>query len=198
VLRHSEEVLSASPRLWICHKLTGELVTMDDPGGRPTIFNRLQKMGLPYGLKAVGRLDYNTSGLLLLTNDGDLKRTLEHPRQSKITRTYRVTVKGVVRPSWLNFLRKGAKINGTHYRPMQVDVLESKKSESFLEVALEEGKKNEIRRALSAGGLHVNKLVRTEFGPYHLGQLKPGDVLEVSVNKLDGVLTQQGRGRRRK
>ena len=182
VLKEAKErVLKERPRLWLCHKYAGELVTMDDPQQRPTIFQRLERLGLPAGLKSVGRLDYNTSGLILFTNDGQLKRALEHPKASRLTRKYRVKVKGKIRRSWLSFLRSGAKIKGIQYRPIRVKIVKEGKPYSHLEVELNEGKKNEVRRVLSAGGMFVNELKRIEFGPYNLKNLKPGSAIEVKL-----------------
>lgn len=185
------ELDSGAPRgrtkLWALHKLPRELVTDYDPDGRPTIAGRLrQMMGADFygnlGVKAVGRLDYMSEGLLLLTNDGILKRYLELPR-SGMQRIYSVTARGKISARWLAYLRRGAEVNGKFLKPMSVEVLESRGRHHSLEITLTEGKNREIRRALAAGGLSVKRLIRTSYGPYHLGNLSRGSLLEIKPRK---------------
>ncbi|KDO26731.1 hypothetical protein SPRG_20528 [Saprolegnia parasitica CBS 223.65] len=165
-------------RVWIAHKLMGELVTTSDPQGRPTIMDRLKKMGMQHHIMAVGRLDFNTEGLLLLTNDGAYARELEHP-QFEVQRTYRVLVRGQVLPSKIAELQKGAVVDGIKYRPIQVTIESTKDKDSWLKVKLSEGKNREVRKALAHVRLIVKRLIRVEYGPYRLADLQKGYVLEV-------------------
>ena len=137
-------------------------------------------------LKYIGRLDRDTSGLILFTNDGKLKRFMENPKLSYITRKYQVTIEGQVQHDWLNFLKRGAVIDGVKYRPMKIEFLRAGSDGSKfneLEMTLTEGKKNEIRKVLKAGGMPVKRLHRLEYGPYTLSGLNPGDIIEVKVNE---------------
>ena len=153
-------------RLWVADKLPGELVTRDDPQGRATLDRRLAAMGLPQPLVTVGRLDYNSEGIILLTNCGQLARELELPR-NELERQYHVLVHGPLTPKTLRALRRGVDIEGEKFRPMEVAVLDNPSDRKWwLHVTLREGRYREIRRALAAFGLVVNKLVRQSYGPY--------------------------------
>ncbi|KAF0690278.1 Aste57867_18304 [Aphanomyces stellatus] len=179
-----EKPLSARPtkrRVWMAHKLAGELVTTHDPQGRPTIMDRIKRMGIQSHLMA-GRLDFNTEGLLLLTNDGDYARQLEHPKY-EVTRVYRVLVRGQVLPSKIEELQRGALVDGIKYRPMQVKIESTKDKDSWLQIKLTEGKNREIRKAMAHVRLIVKRLVRVEYGPYRLADLTKGHVLEVHPKK---------------
>ncbi|WP_119167522.1 pseudouridine synthase [Algihabitans albus] len=169
------------PRLWRYHKPTGLLTTERDPEGRPTVFDRLPA-GLPR-VMPVGRLDLSSEGLLLLTNDGGLKRQLELPATGW-RRRYRVRVFGMVAPKALERLRDGIEVDGVSYGPIEAQ-LDNKPTErtgganAWLTMTLREGKNREIRRVCEALGLRVNRLIRLAFGPFQLGALKPGEVEEV-------------------
>ena len=156
----------APQKLWLADKLAGELVTLDDPLDRPILQDRLDQMGLPRPLISVGRLDFNTEGLLLLTSCGHLARELEHPRNS-IRRVYHVLVHGNLTHKTVTALRRGITVDGEKFRPMEVSVLDqSSERKWWLEVTLREGKYREVRRLLSVFGLTVNRLVRHAYGPY--------------------------------
>ncbi|OQR98399.1 RNA pseudouridine synthase [Thraustotheca clavata] len=170
-------------RVWIAHKLPGELVTTNDPQGRPTIMDRLKKMGMRNHVMAVGRLDFNTEGLLLLTNDGAYARELEHPK-FEVQRTYRALVRGQVLPSKIAELQKGAVVDGVKYRPIEVKIESTKDKDSWLQVKLSEGKNREVRKALAHVRLIVKRLIRIEYGPYRLADLPKGYVLEVQPKAL--------------
>ena len=191
------QVASGAPqgktRLWLLHKLREELVTDHDPEGRPTIYQRIASMMgenafRPLGMKAVGRLDFMSEGLLLLTNDGVLKRHLEMP-STGLERKYKVQARGGLNTKWLDYLGKGAYVKdretgrGKKYRPIGIDVLSSKGKKHVLNVTLTEGKTREIRKALAAGGMSVNKLLRVGYGPYHLGALEKGSMREIKVHR---------------
>ena len=169
------------PRLWLYHKPTGLVTTTRDEQGRPTIFDDLPEE-LPR-VMSVGRLDLNSEGLLLLTNDGTVKRKLELPETGWV-RKYRVRVKG--RPQDADFepLRKGLDLDGERFQPMQVALDRQQGANAWVTVAIREGKNREIRRAMEAVGLSVNRLIRVSYGPFQLGQLKRGAVEEIRPRVL--------------
>ncbi|GAA6179939.1 hypothetical protein NBRC116594_13770 [Shimia sp. NS0008-38b] len=163
-------------RLWLYHKPTGLVTTNRDEKGRETIFDKLPDT-LPR-VMTVGRLDLNSEGLLLLTNDGGVKRQLELPSTGWL-RKYRVRING--RPTEETFapLRKGIVVDGERFQPMDISLDRQQGANAWVTVGLREGKNREIRRAVEAVGLTVNRLIRTSYGPFQLGQLKPGEVEEV-------------------
>lgn len=163
-------------RLWLYHKPTGLVTTTKDEQGRPTIFDDLPE-DLPR-VMSVGRLDINSEGLLLLTNDGGIKRRLELPSTGWLRR-YRVRING--RPSDATFepLRKGLEVDGQRFQPMIVTLDRQQGANAWVTVGLREGKNREIRRAMEDLGLKVNRLIRLSYGPFQLGQLKPGAVEEI-------------------
>ena len=172
-------------RLWKFHKPKGLITSHKDEKSRQTIFQILPK-NLPR-LITVGRLDLNSEGLLLLTNDGDLKRKLELP-SSKIVRSYRVRAKGVANENKLSRLRQGITVDGIRYRPMEVNIIKQNTSNVWLSVRLMEGKNREIRLSFQAIGLQVNKLIRTSFGPIVLGKLDKGQIEEVKLDSFSAIL----------
>ena len=163
-------------RLWLYHKPPGRVTTARDEQGRPTIFDDLPE-DMPR-VMSVGRLDLNSEGLLLLTNDGAIKRRLELPSTGWL-RKYRVRIKGQPEDSAFAPLRKGIDVDGTHYQPMIVTLDRQQGANAWLTVGLREGKNREIRRAMESLGFAVNRLIRVSYGPFQLGQLKPGAVEEV-------------------
>ena len=163
-------------RLWLYHKPAGLVTSHKDDQGRATIFDELPE-DLPR-VMSVGRLDLNSEGLLLLTNDGGIKRKLELPSTGWLRR-YRVRVKGRPTDALLEPLRKGAHVDGTDYLPMIVSIDRQQGANAWLTVGLREGKNREIRRAMEAVNLSVNRLIRTSYGPFQLGELKTGEVEEL-------------------
>lgn len=163
-------------RLWLYHKPTGLVTTAKDEKGRETVFDALPE-DLPR-VMSVGRLDLNSEGLLLLTNDGEIKRKLELPSTGWV-RKYRVRVKGAPTDDMIAPIRKGITIEGEQFQPMTVSIDRQQGSNAWLTVALKEGKNREIRRAMEAVGLSVNRLLRVSYGPFQLGTLKAGEVEEV-------------------
>lgn len=164
------------PRLWLFHKATGLVTTHKDEQGRPTIYDDLPE-DMPR-VMSVGRLDLNSEGLLLLTNDGGLKRQLELPSTGWLRR-YRVRVKGNPTDATLAPLREGVVVDREVFQPMQVTLDRQQGANAWLTVGLREGKNREIRRAMENIGLSVNRLIRISYGPFQLGPLKPGEVEEV-------------------
>lgn len=163
-------------RVWLYHKPTGLVTTHKDEQDRATIFENLPE-DLPR-VMSVGRLDLNSEGLLLLTNDGGIKRQLELPSTGWL-RKYRVRVKGAVNDEKLAPLRKGVTVDGEKFQPMTVNFDRQQGANAWVTVGLREGKNREIRRAMESIGLSVNRLIRTSYGPFSLGTLKQGEVEEI-------------------
>lgn len=171
-------------RLFLYHKPQGLLTTARDNEGRPTVFEKLPK-SLPR-VVSVGRLDMNSEGLLLLTNDGELARFLELP-STGWKRKYRVRVRGDVDEKRLAALKKGITVEGIHYKSIEATLDKSGKenlkktggANAWLHVTLTEGKNREIRRVMEALGLSVNRLIRISYGPFNLDKLPEGGVGEV-------------------
>jgi 23S rRNA pseudouridine2605 synthase len=164
------------PRLWLYHKPTGLVTTTRDEKGRGTIYDDLPSE-MPR-VMSVGRLDLNSEGLLLLTNDGGIKRQLELPSTGWLRR-YRARVNGRPEDKTLDPLRKGITVEGERFQPMEITLDRQKGANAWLTVGLREGKNREIRRAMEAVGLSVNRLIRVSYGPFQLGELKAGMVEEV-------------------
>lgn len=163
-------------RLWRYHKPRGLVTTHKDPEGRATVFEKLPPE-LPRVI-SVGRLDLNTEGLLLLTNDGALARHLELP-STAWTRRYRVRVHGRPTPAALETLSKGLTIDGVRYGVIQAAIDSEKGANAWLSLGLQEGKNREIRRVLEHIGLEVTRLIRISYGPFQLGDLERGNVRQV-------------------
>lgn len=166
------------PRVWRYHKTAGTITTNSDPQGRPTVFEKLPPE-LPR-VVSVGRLDFNTEGLLLLTNDGEIARHMELPANAWL-RHYRVRVYGDVSAKKLAELAKGVTISGIRYDSVKAE-MEKEKAEghnSWLSVTIREGKNREVRKIMEHLGLQVTRLIRTSFGPFQLGKLPRGNIEEV-------------------
>jgi len=161
------------PRLWRYHKPKGLVTTHNDPEGRPTVFEKMPPE-MPRVI-SVGRLDFNTEGLLLLTNDGGLARHLELPANAWVRR-YRVRAKGRVTPQQLEALKSGVEIEGVRYGPVEAAVDSVQGANMWLTVAVREGKNREVRKIVSHLGLTVNRLIRVSFGPFQLLDLAPGAI----------------------
>ncbi|WP_193177082.1 pseudouridine synthase [Oricola nitratireducens] len=168
-------------RLWLYHKPAGLVTTNRDPEGRPTVFEKLPK-DLPRVL-SVGRLDINTEGLLLLTNDGGLARMLELP-QTGWLRRYRVRAHGKVEQKRLDELKNGIVVDGVFYGAVEAEIEREQGANIWLTVGLREGKNREVKNILGALGLDVNRLIRISFGPFQLGELPEGAVLEIKGKTL--------------
>ena len=164
------------PRLWLYHKPIGLVTTTRDEQGRATIYDKLPPE-LPR-VVTVGRLDINSEGLLLLTNDGGVKRQMELPSTGWL-RKYRVRVNGRPTDLQLEPLRQGITVDGERFQPMTVIIDRQQGANAWLTVSLREGKNREIRRALQDIGLSVNRLIRISYGPFQLNTLKAGAVEEI-------------------
>ena len=176
-------------RLYRFHKPPGTLTAASDPKGRPTIYDRL-----PAGMSRVmpvGRLDFMTEGLLLLTNDGELKRRLELP-SSGVKRTYRARAFGAVTQVQLEDLAEGVTIEGMRYGSIDANLERRTGRNCWIEMSLTEGKNREVRRVLAHLGLQVSRLIRTDYGELSLGGLEPGQVEEVKGDELEAFMRTLG------
>ncbi len=169
------------PRLWCYHKPPGLITSHSDPQGRPTVFERLPG-SLPRVI-SVGRLDLTSEGLLLLTNDGALARTLELPATGW-TRRYRVRVFGAVNEDRLAALEDGLTIGKVSYGPINARLDSRRGDNAWLAVSLREGKNREVRNVMEHLGLKVSRLIRVAYGPFQLGRLPRGQVREISAKVL--------------
>lgn len=172
-------------RLWCYYKPKGLVTTHKDERDRPTIFEALRKT-LPRVI-SVGRLDLNSEGLLLLTNDGELARHLELPSTGWVRR-YRVRVHGHIDPQELKKLEKGITIEGIHYGAITATLDRQKGDNAWLTVSLQEGKNRELRRVFEFLGWPVSRLIRTSYGPFQLGTLEPGSVKAIPPKVLKDQL----------
>ena len=163
-------------RVWRYHKPSGLVTSNADEKGRDTVFDKLPP-DMPR-VMSIGRLDLNSEGLLLLTNDGDLKRKLELP-STGWTRKYRVRANGSIEDKALAPLRAGVTVDGERFQPMTIDIDRVQGANIWLTVSIKEGKNREIRRALEFVGLKVNRLIRLSYGPFQLGELARGAVEEI-------------------
>ncbi len=173
---------AAAPLVYYAlHKPTGVVTTLSDPKGRPAIRDLTRKIRAR--VYPVGRLDYHSSGLLLLTNDGDLAFRVTHPRY-EVVKTYHVKVSGHADERALQRLRQGIQMEEGKTAPAEVNVLETSEQKSWLEIRIAEGRKHQIRRMCDAVGLPVEKLTRMAIGPVKLGRLQPGEVRELTRVEL--------------
>ncbi|MDP3263038.1 MAG: pseudouridine synthase [Tabrizicola sp.] len=186
------------PRLWLYYKPDGLVTSASDEKGRDTVFDNLPE-DMPR-VMSVGRLDLNSEGLLLLTNDGGLKRRLELPSTGWL-RKYRVRVKGNPTDPDLEPLRKGITVDGERFQPMDVRLDRHQGANAWLTVGIREGRNREIRRAMEHIGLTVNRLIRISYGPFRLNEMKPGEVEEIRGKVLRdqlGLAEEDGKAITRK
>jgi len=172
-------------RIWLYHKPQKLMCTTFDPQNRPTIYHQLSLLGIdvPH-IISVGRLDFLSEGLMILTNNGDLARALELP-SSHIERSYRVRAFGrMFNEETLQKLRKGVYMGGRQYGPYHIDLIRRQQTNTWMHMKLFEGKNNEIRKVMRKFSLRVNRLIRTSYGPYTLGVIpNPNDLAEVRMTK---------------
>lgn len=184
-------------RLFAFHKPSGLLTAERDPKGRPTIYAALRN-ALPRGagrVMPVGRLDFNTEGLLMLTNDGELKRAMELP-SSGVPRTYRARAFGDITQGQLDDLIEGIEIDGIRYGRIEADLERGSGKNRWIEMKLTEGKNREVRRVLEHLGLQVNRLMRTAYGPFELADLPRGQAVEISNGDVERFRKDLMRGKK--
>ncbi len=174
-------------RLFIIHKPKGCLTSHKDDKKRPLVFD-LVPDDLPR-LISIGRLDYNTEGLLLLTNNGELSRYIEHPNTGWI-RKYRARVYGKLNEERLKKLENGIKIDGIIYKSIKIEVESQNGHNSWLKISITEGKNREVRKIMEYMGLTVNRLIRTSFGPFNLGNLPPKAIKEIKKSTIRDFLPE--------
>lgn len=179
-----KEVTRPPPRWVLFHKPRGFLTTRDDPRGRPTVYDLLPAEFRR--LRYVGRLDQDTEGLLVLTNEGDVLHRLLHPSY-EVEREYRVTVEGHVEPETLDRLTQGVELNDGPARAVRARVREEAGHGSVLDLVLREGRKREVRRMCEAVGHPVTHLQRVRFGPVELGDLPPGEWRDLTEEEIRSV-----------
>ena len=173
-------------KLWLYYKKKGFLVTNKDIKERPNIFDEI-KLKVNKRLISIGRLDFNSEGLLLLTNNGDFARKLELP-QNKFQRTYKVRIFGIVNNKIKDQLKNGIIVNGIKYKPIEIELEEEKGKNRWLTMKLYEGKNREIRKIMAYFGCTVNRLIRLSYGPFNLKGLKPGQITELKFKKFKELL----------
>jgi len=173
---------TVKPRLWLYFKPRGLVTTHYDPEGRPTVFENLPS-SLPSHVISIGRLDIDSEGLLLITNSGPLARYFELP-SNNFRRIYKVKAFGNFSSKDIHFLEKGVEIEGIKYRPAQIKLIKTNNSNSWFEVTITEGKNREIRKLFNFIGLQVNRLIRISYGNYKLGDMTPGDIIEIESPTL--------------
>jgi len=182
-------------RLFAFHKPSGLITAERDPAGRPTIYTALRN-ALPRDtsrVMPVGRLDFTTEGLLLLTNDGELKRAMELP-SSAIPRTYRARAFGDVTQAQLDDLIEGVEVDGLRYGRIEADLERGSGKNRWIQLTLTEGKNREVRRVLEHLGLKVNRLLRTAYGPFDLADLPRGQAVEIRQADVERFRKQLKRG----
>ena len=173
-------------KLWLYNKQRGYLVTNNDPEGRPTIFDKLKEKSDSRFI-SVGRLDMDSEGLLLLTNDGDLARKLELPSTGWL-RKYRVRVHGYVIKKNLELLKNGITVDGIRYSKIDAKLDKQQGSNAWLTLSIREGKNREVRKIMNHLGYNVNRLIRVSFGPFQIKNLASGEIEEVKNKILNDQL----------
>ena len=179
----------APGRLWRYHKPAGLITSHRDPQGRPTVFEKVaERLGY---VVSVGRLDFNSEGLLLLTNDGALARELEHPARGW-RRRYRVRVRGAPEERALAALARGITVDGVRYGGIEAHLDRQIRQNAWLTVSLTEGRYREIRTVFAHLGLPVSRLIRTAYGPFQLGGLARGEIAAIEPRVLRDQLGARG------
>ena len=172
-------------RLFLYNKPKNLITSHKDPENRPTVFDNIpKKLGR---LISIGRLDYNTEGLLLLTNNGALKRYMELP-SNKIKRIYKVKIRGDICNLKAEEIEKGITINKVRYSPIKLKIISKTKNITWLEFNLIEGKNREIRKILEYYNLQVSRLIRISYGQFYLNDLKKNEITEINKNKIKNIL----------
>lgn len=179
-----------TPRLFVYHKPAGLVTSHRDEKGRSTVFDRLPR-DLPRVI-SVGRLDLDSEGLLLLTTSGALARAMELPKNAQV-RTYRVRIRGTPMETHLQQLERGVKVDGVNYQPIEVETEKEKEGRNqWLTLTLREGKNREIRRIFEHFDLPVSRLIRIQYGNFHLDDLEPEEVAEVPTSDVEKLMDTLG------
>lgn len=184
-------ITQPSPIYLLFYKPVGLVTSMSDPEGRPHLGGWLASSGSRGRVFPVGRLDFNTSGVLLLTNDGDMAQCLVHPRY-QVKKIYHVKISGNPSEKELNRLRRGITLQDGKTAPAPVRILRVLKKKAWLQVEIHEGRNREIRRMFEALGYFVEKLIRVRFGPISLGSLCPGEMRPLSGKELTALKKAAG------
>ena len=171
---------------FLFHKPTGLITSMHDPQGRPDLGKWLEPLSARGRLFPVGRLDFNSSGLLLLTNDGELTQRVTHPRYG-VKKSYQVKISAHPSERELDRLRRGIRLEDGKTAPARVRVLQRLKKKAWLEVEIHEGRYREVRRMFEALGCFVEKLIRVRLGPIRLGSLAPGEIRPLSRGEITAL-----------
>ncbi len=182
---------SSVPLYFALHKPPGVITTINDPRERPDLTNFLKTLGEKKRVFAVGRLDYNSAGLLLLTNDGELAQRLTHPRFG-VKKRYHVKLSACPTEIDLMRLRKGVRLDDGTTAPAEVRVLERLKKNAWVEIEIHEGRNRQVRRMFEALGYFVEKLIRVRVGAVSLGALAPGEIRPLSSREVDALKRSVG------
>jgi pseudouridine synthase len=182
---------AVAPRYFAFHKPPGIITTLNDPQKRPDLTPFIERLGSKQRVFPVGRLDYNSSGLLLLTNDGELARRLTHPRFG-VKRVYRVKLSGCPTEEDFMLLRKGIRLEDGMTAPARARVVQKLKKNAWVEIEIHEGRNREVRRIFEALGYFVEKLIRVRVGPLSLGFLPPGELRPLSQAEVKGLKSAVG------
>jgi 23S rRNA pseudouridine2605 synthase len=180
-----------APLYFAFHKPAGVITTIDDPEGRPDLTPFISRLGERKRVFPVGRLDYNSTGLLLLTNDGELAQRLTHPRFG-LPKRYRVKLSACPSEQELASLRKGIRLDDGITAPARVRVIERLKKNVWLEIEIHEGRNRELRRMFAALGYFVEKLIRDRIGPVSLRDLPPGDIRPLGPSEISALKNAVG------
>ena len=182
---------AAAPLYFAFHKPPGVITTLNDPQRRPDLTQFIEKLGRKQRVFPVGRLDYNSTGLLLLTNDGELTGRLTHPRFG-VKKVYRVKLSACPTAEELTLLRKGIRLEDGVTASARARVLEKLKKNAWVEIEIHEGRKREIRRIFETLGYFVEKLIRVRVGPISLGFLPPGEIRPLSQLEIKALKSAAG------
>jgi len=182
---------AAAPLYFAFHKPPGVITTLNDPQKRPDLTRFLENMGTKQRVFPVGRLDYNSTGLLLLTNDGELARRLTHPRFG-VKKAYQVKLSACPTPEEFALLRKGIRLEDGLAAPARARVLEKLKKNAWVEIEIHEGRNREVRRIFETLGYFVEKLIRVRVGPITLGFLRPGEFRALSQPEIKDLKNAVG------
>ena len=176
-------------RIWLLNKPKGYITTSKDPQKRKEVFDLLPS-NIDH-LIPIGRLDLNTEGLLLFTNNGDFSRYMEHPK-NKIIRKYKIKVRGKVKKEKINEINGEMIINNIKYKIINAELMSYSQSNSWLTIEIAEGKNREVRKIFEHLDIQINRLIRIKFGPFELGQIKKGEFIELNKKEVPPKLKKIG------